>query len=97
MSQTDRPIAVSGVEGFHHPGSLVAEGNQVGALERLDQIGTWIEAGFREAAAEAIGQAHAFGVPIATLDAQGSVGWRYPCGTERTICEARQATPFLSR
>jgi hypothetical protein len=95
MSQTDPLSAVSGVEGSHRSGSLVAEGNHAGALARLDQIGMRIEAGFREAAAEAIRQAHAVGAPIATLDAQGSVGWRYPCGTERTTCEARQATPFL--
>ena len=40
-----------------------------------------LEQGFRAAAAEAVSDTHAAGLPVATIDAQGRPVWRHPDGT----------------
>ena len=87
MSPTNTPAPDPGVGGSDHPASLGAPGCHAGAMARLDLLYQQIEARFREAVAEEIRRSHAAGVPTATLDARGSVVWRYPDGTERTALE----------
>ena len=40
-----------------------------------------LEQGFREAAAKAVSDTHAAGLPVASVDPQGRPVWRHPDGT----------------
>lgn len=51
---------------------------------QLDALAEQIEAGFRDAAARAIREAHAAGLPAAVLDEAGKPAWLHPDGTARS-------------
>jgi imidazolonepropionase-like amidohydrolase len=46
-------------------------------------LGKAVEAGFRDAAAQAVAEAHRAGVPVAIATDDGGVAWLYPNGTVR--------------
>ncbi len=50
---------------------------------QLDELAAQIEAGFRDAAALAIREAHGAGVPVAVLNGAGRPAWLHPDGTVR--------------
>jgi hypothetical protein len=47
-------------------------------------LGKAVEAGFCDAAAQAVGEAHRADVPVAVMTDDGAVAWLYPDGTVRT-------------
>jgi hypothetical protein len=47
----------------------------------MPAIAKLLEQGFRAAAAKAVSDTHAAGLPVATVDPQGRPVWRHPDGT----------------
>ena len=46
-------------------------------------LGKAVEAGFRDAAAQAVDEAHRANVPVTVMTDDGGVAWLYPDGTVR--------------
>jgi hypothetical protein len=66
-----------------------ARPRRAASLKRTVQVearalGKAVEAGFCDAAAQAVGEAHRADVPVAVMTDDGAVAWLYPDGTVRT-------------
>ena len=79
-----RPEATA-APGAAEPTMRPTAGNRRGALApprtSTPMAAQLLEQGFREAAAKAVSDTHASGLPVASVDAHGNPVWRHPDGT----------------
>ncbi len=76
-----RPEAVA-VPGAAEPAAGADRGSRAAPQRApMPVVAKLLERGFRAAAAQAVADTHAAGLPVATIDGQGRPVWRHPDGT----------------
>ncbi len=53
----------------------------------MPMVAKLLEQGFRAAAAKAVADTHAAGLPVASVDGQGRPVWRHPDGTLEAMAD----------
>ncbi len=77
-----RPRAAPGPEEpAARPAAGVGGGVYAAPQAPMPMVAKLLEQGFRAAAAKAVADTHAAGLPVASVDSQGRPVWRHPDGT----------------